>query len=435
MRFPPFLLLLPILLVLMGSCGQGDPAPTKEAPPLPEDPRLAEAFVTLHSGDPSACVELGELGGAGARDALLGILNAPSPEPARDGPMRLYAAVGLTRLADPATAIVLIEALSKVNPNDNIASLASEERNQEYYTVDAQIADALLTLGLWTAEEDLVEQMQRRHRIRVLIDAYAVLRRQTGLDLPYHYNGSYEDRIRQSEAWRSKLRETRAQREKERPFDAGNPQFQKDCRRIVKWLGGKAMNDRLIAHKVLDRVGRYALPFLEEALTSDRGVDQRQAAYMMGRIGHIDAAPALRRALTVKDADARGEVVDALTLVGDKQAFEDVCKAIADEDPEVRAAVARYLGASGNAQANEVLRGAVKAEQRPNARASMLFALLALDEPGVIDDVLEIFVSGDQLERQIAERELARATGRKLAATALDSKEKRSAAAAAFRQG
>jgi len=425
---------LPILLLLVGACGPDDPAPKQEAPP-PEDPRLAELLAVLQNGDPRACVDLGELGGERAREALVGILQSPSPEPARDGPMRLYAAVGLTRLADPATAIVLIEALSKVNPNDNIASLASEERNQEYYTVDAQIADALLTLGLWTAEEDLVAQMQRRDRIRVLIDAYAVLRRQTGIDLPYHYNGSYEDRIRQAEAWRAKLRETRAQREKERPFDAGNEQFQKDCRRIVKWLGGKAMNDRLIAHKVLDRVGRYALPFLEEALTSDRGVDQRQAAYMMGRIGHMDAAPALRRALNVKDADARGEVVDALRLVGSKLAFAEVCKAIADEDPEVRAAAARYLGASGNAEANEVLRGAVKAEQRPNARASMLFALLGLGEPGVADDVLEIFVSGDQLEREIAARELARATGRKLAATALDSKEKRSAAAAAFRQG
>jgi len=109
--------------------------------------------------------------------------------------------------------------------------------------------------------------------------------------------------------------------------------------------------------------------------------------------------------------------------------------ALGDEDPEVRAAAAHYLGNSGQRDAIVPLRAALTAEQRPNARAAMLIALLVLGEQDAIDRVLEVFVAGAQLERETAARELERVTGRKLGAAALDPEEKRRAAAAAFRQG
>jgi len=388
-----------------------------------------------------ACIALGEIGGRQNRDSLLGrdallaILRAPSPQPDRDGPRRLYAAAGLARMADPATAIPMIEALSKVNPNDNIASLAREERSLEYYTVDAQICEALLAMGLFAAEEDLVEQMRRRDRIRVLIDAYALLRRETGIELPYHYNGSYEDRIRQAEAWRSKLRATRADREAARAFDARNEAFVRDCRRIVAMLSGASMNDRLIAHKVLDRVGRYALPYLEEALRSDRGVAQRQAAYMMGRVGHPSAASALRKALDSDDDDARAEAIDALRLVGDSGSGAVIRPRLKDRDPEVRAAAARYLGRFGGETAKAALAEAVKTESRPAARAMMWIALLRNGDGAALDPVLAIFVSGEQIEREAAQAALEESGGRKLGSGATEPEEARRAAAAAFRQG
>ncbi|MHC4956232.1 MAG: HEAT repeat domain-containing protein [Planctomycetota bacterium] len=464
--------LLLVLLLCVAACGDGDSQPERPAPDVQQKadpaaiararellPRLAEPgvldeVVKLRAVEPLAtaiaegggdgedeevrrlaCVALGEIGGADARAALLAILQGPSPDPQRDGPMRLYAAAGLERLADPATAIPLIEALSKVNPNDNVVAIGAEERSEEYYTVDAQICAALLALGLWTAEEDLVEQMRRKHRVRVLIDAYALLRRETGFDLPFHYNGSYEDRLRQAEAWRTKLRATRAEREAQRGFVASNETFIRDCRRVVEWLGGRSVNNRLIARKVLDRVGRYAQPYLEEALESDRPVAQRQAAYMMGRIGHRGAAAALRKATDLKDADARAEAIDGLRLVGDADSLALVLPRLTDSDPEVRAASARYLGSCGGAPERTALSDAVGAETRPAARAAMLMALLRLGDATVLDRVLGIFVNGEQLEREAAETALEETSGRALAAGAREPLEQRRAAAAAFRKG
>jgi hypothetical protein len=290
-------------------------------------------------------------------------------------------------------------------------------------------------MGLFAVEEDLVEQMERRDRIRVLIDAYAMLRRETGFDLPFHYNGSYADRIEQAEAWRTKLRATRHERETARPFDAHNEIFQRECGRVIGWLSGASMNNRLIAHKVLDRVGRPALPQLEEAVKSDRGVTQRQCAYMMGRIGHISAAPALLSVLDSKDADARAEAIDALRLVGEKQSGALIVPHLNDADPEVRAASARYLGQSGGEAAHAALKESVKGEALPAARAAMWCSLLLLHDEAALDPVLEIFIGGEQLERQAAEAALETSSGRALSAGAMEPEEARRAAAEAFRQG
>jgi len=425
-------------------------ARTRELLPKLADQAALEEVVSLGAVEPlidalakgedeelyaHACVALGEIGGVRAREALIGVLQAPSPEPQRDGPRRLYAAVGLTRMKDPATAIALIESLSKVNPNDNIAALAREERNVEYFTIDAQICEALLAMGLFAVEEDLVEQMKRRDRIRVLIDAYAILRRETGFDLPFHYNGSYADRNAQAEAWRTKLRATRAEREDARPFDAKNEIFRRECGRVIAWLSGRSMNNRLIAHRVLDRVGRPALAQLEEELRSERGVTQRQAAYMMGRIGHISAAPALLTVLNSKDADARAEAIDALRLVGESKSGALIVPRLKDSDPEVRAAAARYLGRSGGDTAKAALMDTVQSELLPAAKAAMWSSLLRLGESSALEPVLEIFVAGEQIERQAAEDALEAWGARQLDSSATDPEEARRAAAEAFRQG
>jgi len=427
-----------LVALFLAACGEdGPPAPPPSGTP---DPRVEELALQLADEDGQvrhrACLELGEIGTGAAREALLGVLKAPSPDVHRDGPLRLYAAAGLTRCAHPSTAIALIESLSRVNPNDNIAALASEIVESEYYTVDAQICEALLAMGLWTAEEELCNRMRRKDKVRVLIDAHAILRRHTGLALPYRYNGSYEDRLAQAEAWRAALRKTRSEREAARPFDASDPVFRRECRRVVAWLGGKAVNDRLIAHKVLELVGRHAQPFLEEALAGDRAVLQRQAAYMMGRIGHAGAAPALRRAVALEDADARAEALDALRKVGDSASAGLAVERLGDEDPEVRAAAARYLGAFGGEEHRAVLRASAKDEGLPAAAAAMWIALLRLgDEGAALQPVLECFVEGEQIEREAAQEALEEWAGEELSAGARAPAEERRAAVAAWRSG
>jgi HEAT repeat protein len=380
-----------------------------------------------------ASLGLGRAGGPDARERLVALLQYNTRDPQRDGPTRLYAAAGLTLLAHPGTAVDLLLMLSTVNPNDNIAYLATEGQTGEYYTIDAQICDALLGMGLWGAEEELLEQMRRPAYVRVLIDAHAVLRRRTGLSLPFRYNGSYADRDADVAAWERALRATRDQRFRDHPFDASDPTFRTRLGVMLEWLGCKRVNDRYIAQKVVLRIGRYATPFLAAELNSTNRVAQRQAALMMGRIADPAGAPALRAALTLADDDARAEVVDALRKIGDREARARIVPLLADPDAEVRAAAADYLGAHGGDADREPLRKALAAERAPGTITAMACALLARGDRTMVERILRIFVEGEQIERRIAAAALGTVAAPGWSGNADASREERAAAAERFR--
>ena len=61
-----------------------------------------------------ACIDLGRVGGVAARDRLLELLTEVTGVAERDGPLHLYAAVGLTLRRDPGTAIDLLNALNRL---------------------------------------------------------------------------------------------------------------------------------------------------------------------------------------------------------------------------------------------------------------------------------------------------------------------------------
>ena len=381
-----------------------------------------------------ACIGLGRVGGHAARDRLLELLRETTGVAERDGPLHLYAAVGLTLRRDPATAVDLLNALSTIDPNDPIGALASESRNEEYFTVDAQIADALLGMGLFGAEEELVEQLRRRHRIRVLIDAYAVLRRHTRKDLPFRYNGSYKDRLADADAWLSWLRATRGEREQKRPFDASNRRFQRRTREMVHDLGTPSVNNQLIAKKVLRRIGIHAIPFLAEALESDNPVGQRHASFVLGEIGRIEAAPVLRAALGLADRDARAQVIDALRKLGDRYAHDRIANQLFDRDPEVRASAADYLGALGGPADIAALNRALSPERADATRTALLCALTRLGDRDADKQLLRVFRDGEQLDREAARGALDAVGAEPLHAVALDRPEKRAAAAKRWRR-
>jgi len=376
-----------------------------------------------------ACFGLGRIGGGEARDRLLELLEDRTGDPEQYGPVRLYAAVGLTDLKDPGTAIDLLLALSRINPDDNLAARAAEGQTGSYWTIDAQLCDALLGMGFWTAEEELIEQLRRRHYVRVLIDAHAVLRRRTGLFLPFRYNGSYADREEDAEAWQAKLRETRAERHRQRPFEASDERFQRRLADMMDWLGGQAVNYRYIARKVIERVGGYALPALREALLSTNPSAQRQAALMMGRIGDPRAAPALRGALKLEDADARSEAIDALVALGDAEARVAVLALLADPDPEVRASAAQFLGRLGKPEDVDALQGALEKERSPATRTRLWAALLRLGQRTAVPWLIEIFITGEQHDREHAQGALEEAAGKKAGARATDPPARRQKAA------
>lgn len=428
-----------------GDGGAGRAARARELVPRLEERAAFEELVALGAAGPLidatrpphaepvrrlACVALGRIGGAVARDRLLEVLKEVTRDPAVDGPMHLYAAAGLTLLADPGTAIDLIENLSTVNPNDYLAGFASEEREEPYYPVDAQLCEALLAMGLWNAEEDLVRQLRRRDKVRVLIDAHAVLRRRTGLDLPFRYNGSYDDRNADADAWLERLRATRPERARARPFRADEPRFRERCAEVVDWLGGPRVILRLAAHKILDLVGEHAVPLLVEALQSENPVSQRQAAYVLGRIGARGAAGALRAALAHADADARAQALDALRKVGDAGALGRARELLGDADTGVRAAAADFLHDHGEAADLDALRDALGRETAPAARTRLLRALLRHGDEGAVRPLVQVFVDGEQLDREAALAALEEAAGKSAGVAATDPREAREAAAA-----
>jgi len=394
----------------------------------------AEALAATEPGAPDrlrGCLTLGRIGGDEARDRLLAMLGETSGDPLADGPVHLYAAAGLTLRSDPGTAVDLLLSLSTINPNDNVMALAAEEANSTYFTVDGQICEALLAMGLWDAEEELIGQLRRRDRVRVMIDANALLRRYTGLELPFRYNGAYAARDEDADAWAERLRATRAERRRAHPFDASNAHFQERCAEIVGWLGKMSVNNRLIAQKVVLRLGHAALPQLRASLESDNAVAQRQAALMMGRIGEPEAAPALREALSLRDDDARAETIAALRAIGDRGALAGVRERLTDGDAEVRAAAAAFLGALGEPeQDRERVRAALEAERAPGTRTALLCALLDLGDRTAAEPLLRVFREGEQIERGLALDAIERAAGKRTGATALSTPEERAAAAA-----
>ncbi|MGQ0613033.1 MAG: HEAT repeat domain-containing protein [Planctomycetaceae bacterium] len=359
-----------------------------------------------------AAVALGMVGGEEARDRLLQLFVESSGQADADGWIRLYAAVGLARLKDPGTAIDLILRISTVNPDDSLAVRASPERSEEYFTIDAQICDALLGMGVWSAEASLVEQLRRRHRVRVAIDAAEVLRRQTGLALPFRYNGSFDDRESDAAAWEAALRASRAERVARRPFDASSPRFQTRLAEVVGWLGGSSINHQLIAKRALLLLGPLALPALRTLLASDNRVGRRHAAWVLGRLGDPSAAPWLNAALDGDDADARAEALDALRLVRHAPARPRAREFLRDRDAEVRSAAAAFLGALGGAEDAPLLRAAYAEERAPGTRTALAAARLRCGDREAVEPLVAILLTGEILDRRTALAALEEVAGR-----------------------
>ena len=104
-----------MILLLVAACADNADRPRASnggaetaAPPHPEIAALSSPHEDVRH---DACIALGRRGDAQSREALLAVLAAPSPDPKVDGPNRLYAAAGLTMLADPASAVRLVESL------------------------------------------------------------------------------------------------------------------------------------------------------------------------------------------------------------------------------------------------------------------------------------------------------------------------------------
>ncbi|MEE8104038.1 MAG: HEAT repeat domain-containing protein [Planctomycetota bacterium] len=364
-----------------------------------------------------AAVALGRVakpGDTAAAARLVELLEEQNDDPIAMGWMHLYAAVGLTGLQDPATAVRLLLNLSTINQNDSLAARAAQEKNLEYFTVDAQICDALLGMGLYEAEESLVEQLRRKHRIRVSIDANAVLRRRTGIDLNFRYNGSFRSRNKDAAAWEKRLRATRNKRFTKNRFDENNAGFQKGLDEMLSWLRGTSVRHRLMSGKVLRLLGPVAVKPLESELKRDNPIARRHAAKVLGWIGDARAADSLTALLDDTDADARAAAIDALRSIGHRAAADRVRKKLDDADPEARAAAARFLGAMGADGDVKTLRHRLGQETHSAAHTAIVCALLLRGAREDAEAAASIFQNGELLDRRAIQAALEEASGKPL---------------------
>ncbi len=351
-----------------------------------------------------AAVALGKIGGPAARDRLLELLEERNEkDQGAEGWMHLYAAVGLTELADPGTAIRLILNLSEVNPNDSIAARAHQTRSEEYFTIDAQLCEALLRMGLCELEESLVAQLRRKDRIRVGIDAHAALRRSTGLDLPFRYNGSFRTREADADGWLEELRKTREQRRAANPFHAKNAEFRKDMERMLSWLRGTSVRSQLTSKNVLRYLGPVAVPFLIEELSGEGAIGRRHSAWVLGRLKDVRAAEPLMKLLADEDDESRAQGVDALRRLHHKAAAKHVRKLLDDPDPKVRAQAVLFLVQTGETSVQE-----------------------SLADKAVLDSIAHLYVHGALADREVARSALATVLGpsRPEAADAMETRRK-----------
>jgi HEAT repeat protein len=143
---------------------------------------------------------------------------------------------------------------------------------------------------------------------------------------------------------------------------------------LAGW-GGIARDNARLAEDLLVRIGRPALPLLNQRLKAEDAHDRRVAAELLVRIGPLDASlvALLRPLLADRDAYVRRAAIDGLGMVGApaKGAVKDL-ETVATNDPNylrrvsARVALIRIAGAS---------------EERVRALAAFLEPMKPLRDP------------------------------------------------------
>ncbi|MCA9683082.1 MAG: HEAT repeat domain-containing protein, partial [Myxococcales bacterium] len=122
------------------------------------------------------------------------------------------------------------------------------------------------------------------------------------------------------------------------------------------------------------------------------GALARNLCRVVGRLGLVDFVPPLVSMLGSSDVGVRVAAALALGHVqGDHEGVGALCFALADEDPQVRAAACRSLGQLGDAQSVHPLMAATS-DPIPLVRAAAVQALVMIDNPISLARMREIIL-------------------------------------------
>lgn len=158
--------------------------------------------------------------------------------------------------------------------------------------------------------------------------------------------------------------------------------FEEAARHLVAKLGDDVWRVRKAAVERIVRL-RDHLPvqdMLVDSLADGENPGRRNSAFeaLVGCGARVTAR--LVEEIGNRDVDVRKLVIDALAAIGDPVAREPLSAAIADEDPNVRAAAAEALGVvGGDREISDLLRVAVEPEEDILVRLSSLRALARME--------------------------------------------------------
>jgi hypothetical protein len=167
-------------------------------------------------------------------------------------------------------------------------------------------------------------------------------------------------------------------------------------RRTTEVLRGGGLQAAEVVVEILKRsetVGPRA--FLMEALDgmpdafrvvaplarSDRPIEARLGAELLGRLGAPEAIPLLARLVRHPDERVRLAAIDALGCYREKAAVEPLRQALAHESATIRGRAGRALAARGSGAIAMPLLAALEAEREPATWEELLGALAAIDAP------------------------------------------------------
>ena len=157
-----------------------------------------------------------------------------------------------------------------------------------------------------------------------------------------------------------------------------------DCLGDSDWRVRKSAVERLVCCREVEAVSKLLVGALGDGENSGRRNAAFEALVGLGSA----ASPRLVNSIQSPDVDVRKLVVDALAGIGDPDTRSPLVEALADEDPNVRAAVAEALGVVGTAgEVSSLLRVATHAGEETIVRLSALRALSCLEADVAAEDL------------------------------------------------
>ena len=133
---------------------------------------------------------------------------------------------------------------------------------------------------------------------------------------------------------------------------------------------------------------------------------KRLAVSELGRLGNRHAAPVLKEALKLNDAELQAEIINSLIQLEDKEVF-NICKSFLKHDyPSIRTACIRGLYKIGQSQSVPLLIEAIK-DENVEARNSAAMFLGWLEAKPAVPSLLQAAVDADLRVRKSAILSLA----------------------------